>query len=80
MRLRVLELPTSPVPVDSGPGDGSTVTYRMAEPAFVLVFDEVSGSDSVALDAASVDEWRRSTGARGALVFRSRVDLPGADS
>lgn len=75
MRLRVLELPAPPVAVHN---DGAT-TYEMGAPVFVLVFDEVALDEEPRISAVAVDEWRTATGARGVLLFRGRVDLPGSD-
>lgn len=79
MRLRVLELPTQPEPLREGPSDGALVTYRSGTPSYVLVFDEVDEVDEHNIGAASVEHWQTTTGARGVLLFRSRVDLPGVD-
>lgn len=79
MRLRVLELPTQPVPVDHGPGDGSTVTYRLGAPSYVLVFDEVEPDDLAGLTEGARQDIRAETAATGVLVFRRSVDLPSAD-
>lgn len=75
MRLRVLELPARPVPIRN---DGVT-TYEMGAPVFVLVFDEVDEDQAARMTAPATDAWQDATGARGVLLFRSRVDLPGFD-
>lgn len=77
MRLRVLDLPSRPVrdPEDSA-------IYAMGEPSYVLVIDEVDPEDRAAaedLASGPVSTIRGATGARGVLVFRSRVDLPAVD-
>lgn len=73
MRLRALPLPSAPTSKPSPNGD------TVWETPFVLVFDEVEPGDREVLDDLADNHLahvKAATGARGVLVFRSRVDLP----